>query len=415
MARGWGRVASRLGPWPDALAGVAVLVIVVALAVLALVAGTAPAGAHAQLVGSTPEDGSAVRVAPDEVSIVLDAKPATVEGDPLQVYDSGGRRVDAADARTDRRGRTLTISLDHQLELPAGEYQIAYRLVSADSHVIAGRLSFSARSAAPPERGGRSDGPQVGTVWTPDGEAAAADAPASPDDRLARDGPDDPRPRLVAAGAAVLALLVLVLRVIRWAAPDRPARVPARWADTPSGSSPVRHHRSGSGWDRPRPRSGRRSTPAGAGLRLPRQGSDGAPAVPAGVARTRARPRRWATPPERSVPGAVRSAVGPDHPEPGWDRPRRRSNRPTYSPDSSTPDRWDRPTSGGDRPRPGWPTPGPPRAAVGRDRPVDGRDREATPAASGSQVRALQSRTVAQARTAPSPRYRGRPDERTWR
>jgi len=63
-----------------------------ALAVVALVAGpAAPAGAHAKVAGSSPAAGEAVDQAPGEVSLVLTAKPATVEGDPLMVYGPAGR------------------------------------------------------------------------------------------------------------------------------------------------------------------------------------------------------------------------------------------------------------------------------------------------------------------------------------
>jgi methionine-rich copper-binding protein CopC len=394
MTRGWGRVASRLGAWAVAVVGSFLLAMAVAPAGAA---GAHPA--HARLVGSTPEDGSTVRVAPDDVSIVLDAKPATVEGDPLQVYDSDGRRVDAGDAQADRGGRRLTVGLDHRLELPAGDYQIAYRVVSADSHVIAGRLSFTTRSAAAQSRDGGSGrgGRQVGTVWTPNGETSAVDAPASPDSRLTHDGPDDARPRLVAAGAAVLAALVLGLRVLRWAAPDRRARVPASWTHAPTGPSGVRHHPSGSGWDRPRrgsgaarrQRPGRRSSPVGAGLRIPRPGPDmpdvpdrpdmeavevarpevasQAAAVPAIVAGHRRRP--WTTNSPRRGPSTL-------EPTPGHDRPALGRTDPTSD--------WDDPAPGSGR------------------------------SGGNRRVPALQSRTVADARSDPAPWYRRPPEDSTW-
>ena len=53
MARGWGLVASGLGACAVGLVG--------ALGLVGFVGAAAPAGAHARLVGSTPEDGSTVR------------------------------------------------------------------------------------------------------------------------------------------------------------------------------------------------------------------------------------------------------------------------------------------------------------------------------------------------------------------
>jgi methionine-rich copper-binding protein CopC len=253
MTRCWGRVA-------------------VCMAGLAAFAGQ-PAGAHARLVGSAPEDGSTVEVAPREVTIDLDAKPATVEGDPLQVYAPDGRRVDAGDARVERRGRTLTVGVDHDLSLPSGDYQIAYRVVSTDSHVIAGRLSFSTRRPATPGHGaarasasgGDSDGDgdrQIGTAWVPDRGTAPA---ASPDGRLVASRTDDVWPRLVAAGALLLAVAAVALRIVRgWVGTSYPPSQQGVSGQPYGRRRQARHQR-----------PGRRSSPVGAGLRLPPP--DGAP------------------------------------------------------------------------------------------------------------------------------------------
>lgn len=107
----------------------------------------APAGAHARIVGSAPADGSVVERPPDRVTIYLDAKPATAEGDPIQVYGPTGARVDAGDARTGAAGGELSVGL--QAGAAAGPYVVVYRIVSRDSHLIVGRLAFTSAAAAP--------------------------------------------------------------------------------------------------------------------------------------------------------------------------------------------------------------------------------------------------------------------------
>ena len=79
-------------------------VVVRLVAAVALVPGlalalAAPAGAHAVVVGTVPADTTRIEHLPDRISIYLNAKPATVEGDPVSVYDPGGTRIDDGDVR----------------------------------------------------------------------------------------------------------------------------------------------------------------------------------------------------------------------------------------------------------------------------------------------------------------------------
>lgn len=191
---------------------VPVVVMVLVLAVVLVLA--APAGAHARLVGSTPEDGATVERAPAEVMIEVDAKPATTEGDPLQVYAPDGLRVDLGDPRVSAQERRLTVTLDHQRPLPAGVYEIAYRLVSADSHVIAGRLSFTARlpggtanAADQADQADQADAIEPASL--PDHEVGGGSA------NLVAGRPRDLRAPLAATGAVVLAGLTLLARRLR--------------------------------------------------------------------------------------------------------------------------------------------------------------------------------------------------------
>jgi methionine-rich copper-binding protein CopC len=110
--------------------------------------GPAPAGAHARVSGSAPADGSDVEALPERVSISFSAKPVTPEGDPLLVYDPTGRRIDDGDVRVEQGGQALSVGLLPGAAGPTGRYEVVYRVVSADTHVVAGHLGFTVTAPA---------------------------------------------------------------------------------------------------------------------------------------------------------------------------------------------------------------------------------------------------------------------------
>lgn len=120
-----------------------VLVAVVSLA------GPTRVEAHAKIVGSDPVDGAVMDVAPERVTLLVDAKPATIEGDPLQVFGPDGRRIDSGDTVIDDDGHRLSVGLDPTAARRAGRYHVVYRVISADTHLIAGRLQFETRDPVP--------------------------------------------------------------------------------------------------------------------------------------------------------------------------------------------------------------------------------------------------------------------------
>ncbi len=183
--------------------------VALATIVTSLVAGRSPeAGAHARISHVSPADGAVVEVLPDSVSITFVAKPATVEGDPVMVYDPMGRRVDDGDPQVGDDGQVLSVGLDGSPGHPAGRYEILYRVASADTHVLTGRFGFTVT------------------------EAAAADEPvfvadAAPVERrrhLRGAGPTDLRPEILATGVAA-ALAVTARRRTRRALPRSQAAV----------------------------------------------------------------------------------------------------------------------------------------------------------------------------------------------
>jgi methionine-rich copper-binding protein CopC len=104
---------------------------------------------HAKVTGSEPQDGATLAQAPESVTLIVDKKPATVEGDPLRVFAPDGSRVDSGRTTVNADGTRLTVALPPTNARPAGRYEIVYRLVSADTHLIAGRFGFTAEAAAP--------------------------------------------------------------------------------------------------------------------------------------------------------------------------------------------------------------------------------------------------------------------------
>ncbi|MFE9875721.1 copper resistance protein CopC [Streptomyces sp. NPDC005784] len=105
----------------------------------ALLAGAAPASAHAALTGSNPTQGSVVDKAPTQVSLTFSEQVSLNDGS-LRVLDPKGKRVDAGGA-SDLGGDTYGLKL--RPGLPDGTYTVTYQVVSADSHPVSGAFTFS--------------------------------------------------------------------------------------------------------------------------------------------------------------------------------------------------------------------------------------------------------------------------------
>jgi methionine-rich copper-binding protein CopC len=179
-------------------------------------------GAHARLTGSAPAAGDVLDGPPTDVRLFLSAKPATLEGDPMQLYGPEGERLATGEATVAAGGSTVTVMVDGGQDLPAGDWSLVYRIVSADTHVISGRLTFTVlvgvdaaeaaddATTAPPPPGADTVGSaplglhRVGDAWTP-----SAHDVTGPGERLG-DGARDVRPLAAAAGAVVVALLAAV-------------------------------------------------------------------------------------------------------------------------------------------------------------------------------------------------------------
>jgi len=114
--------------------------LVVAAAVLGL---AGPAAAHDAAESSTPAEGASVAVPPEQVSVTFNKTPLGI-GAAFSVKDAAGTEwaegpVEIVDNVASQKLRAGG---------PAGEYTVAWRVVSSDSHPIEGTFAFTAASAA---------------------------------------------------------------------------------------------------------------------------------------------------------------------------------------------------------------------------------------------------------------------------
>ena len=109
---------------------------VVVVGILAVAAGVS---AHAVLERAEPRDGSTVHVAPRTVTLVFTERLEPAYSS-LRVLDTSGQPVDRGDSRVDRANpMTLRVSLP---PLPSGAYQVRWRVLSVDSHIAEGTVTF---------------------------------------------------------------------------------------------------------------------------------------------------------------------------------------------------------------------------------------------------------------------------------
>jgi copper transport protein len=132
------------------------LALAVTLALAALVLLAPSASAHASLVSTDPAEGEVLADAPESLTLIFD-EPVALSAQGARLYDASGTEV-AADARS--VDRVVTVAPGEQLA--DGTYVLSYRVISADSHPVAGSLTFSVGS--PSE-----------TVVTPEEDAATTE------------------------------------------------------------------------------------------------------------------------------------------------------------------------------------------------------------------------------------------------
>jgi copper resistance protein C len=180
----------------------------IALAVGALLMGGAgAAGAHDELVGTSPAAGSTAAVAPQRVTLTL-SQPALAVGTIVIVTGPDGPVQTGKPTLVDN-----VITQRLQPGSPAGRYTVAWRATSSDGHPVSGTFSFSAAkassdgttpttTAAPPTAPSTSATSAAST--TPTAPAASTPASSTPADAT------ESSSALWWAVAAVVAALLLL-------------------------------------------------------------------------------------------------------------------------------------------------------------------------------------------------------------
>ncbi|MER5960724.1 copper resistance protein CopC [Streptomyces sp. NPDC002057] len=118
------------------------LLILAAALLGTLLAGAAPASAHAALTESDPKAGAVVATAPKEVNLTFSEQVA-MSADSIRVLDPAGRRADTGEIRDLCSGSIVRYGVELRAGLPDGTYTVAWQTVSADSHPISGAFTFS--------------------------------------------------------------------------------------------------------------------------------------------------------------------------------------------------------------------------------------------------------------------------------
>jgi methionine-rich copper-binding protein CopC len=128
------------------------------------------ASAHANLVGSNPIDGASLVTAPATVQLRFDENIR----DPSVVIVTGpdGKRVDRGAVHVVDNRASVDVSVRF-----AGQYTVAYRVISSDGHPVAGTIGFGfhAKGAPTPAAGspraGRRHSGTPPSVWVAGGGA----------------------------------------------------------------------------------------------------------------------------------------------------------------------------------------------------------------------------------------------------
>jgi copper transport protein len=112
--------------------------VVVATGLVALAFPLA-AWAHAYVVSTRPVSGAVVTSSPGRVTVVYD-EPVTISAGALAVYAANGKHVDSGKV-LQPVGDTIAVAIPRRL--PHGTYTVAWRVTSADTHVVHGAFTFS--------------------------------------------------------------------------------------------------------------------------------------------------------------------------------------------------------------------------------------------------------------------------------
>lgn len=181
------------------------LIVAVAAAGLFL---AAPASAHAGLVESDPEDGAVLDAAPESATLTF-SEPLDADSTDLAFTGPSGDLIETGDPTFDGAAVTLPLAYTE-----AGDYVLAYRIVSLDGHRVDGSIGFTVEQVPTDPDVAEPETPGAST--SADAASPAADRTATP---VANGTEDDDSTNIVvwvlvvaAAAAAVAAGFILVRR-----------------------------------------------------------------------------------------------------------------------------------------------------------------------------------------------------------
>jgi copper resistance protein C len=102
-----------------------------------------PVFAHAIMVKSQPVVDSTIAEAPKQVDVWFNDKVGS-EYKALAVIDNTGKRVDNKDAAQETFDQShLYVTIP---QLPPGTYNVRYRVVSLDTHIVTGKFKFTIKT-----------------------------------------------------------------------------------------------------------------------------------------------------------------------------------------------------------------------------------------------------------------------------
>ncbi|MFI0448860.1 copper resistance protein CopC [Actinomadura sp. 6N118] len=178
------------------------LVAVLAAAVTVPLVATS-ADAHAELKSITPEHKSVQTASPNQVVLTFN-QPVNSRFTVIRVTGPGGARTDSGSALV---GREVVRQGLMPLTKP-GTYQVAYRTVSVDGHVISGAREFTFKPGPSPAG---SVAPQASAASGPAGSAATPTQAQRPGEQSSS-GLSWGLILLGAVGAAVVAAAAVAFR-----------------------------------------------------------------------------------------------------------------------------------------------------------------------------------------------------------
>lgn len=130
--------------------------------------GTVAANAHDVLTGSSPENGATVKSSPKELSMTFSAE---LQANPVPDAETAALSVDGTKVpvTATTKGNTVTVVPDQKL--PNGDYTLAVRVISSDSHPVSESVAFTIAapeaSSAPASSAPASEAPAAQPSETP--------------------------------------------------------------------------------------------------------------------------------------------------------------------------------------------------------------------------------------------------------